>query len=105
MITSSELFEQSLDAGLVVVDFQAEWCGPCKTMAPLVEELDTEMPDVTFVAIDVDAEPALSQEFAVQSIPTFLFLRAGHLVDRVVGALPKEQLRLRIDHHLSVTPA
>jgi thioredoxin len=95
-ITAAHLLELSLADDLVIADFQAEWCGPCKTMAPIVKTLDDEFANVKFVAIDIDADPLVASEFAIQSIPTFVFFSGGQVVDRVAGAMPATELRRRI---------
>jgi thioredoxin 1 len=81
----------------VLVDFWAEWCGPCKRLGPIVEELAAEHAGRLRVAkVNVDEQPELGQRFAVQSIPTLLFFKGGKLVDRAVGALPKGVLETKI---------
>ena len=81
----------------VVVDFWASWCGPCRRLAPIFDELAREQTDVRFVSVDVDAEPALAQRFGVTSIPTLKFFRDGELVASQTGAPSKEQLRQRLE--------
>ena len=77
----------------VLVDFNAPWCGPCKLMGPIVEELSEEMKDVKFVSIDTDEEEELSQEFVVMSIPCFILFENGEEVDRIFGSMPKNKLK------------
>ena len=87
--------------GLAMVDLWAEWCGPCRMVAPIVEALATEYEGKLKVAkLDVDANPETAQRFNVRSIPTMLFFRDGKVVDSVVGALPKAALAQRIDRHV-----
>ena len=77
----------------VLVDFYADWCGPCKMVAPIVEELAEENPDYLIVKVNVDEEPSLSMMYGVMSIPTLLVLKEGKILNRLVGARPKEYLK------------
>jgi thioredoxin 1 len=80
-------------AGLAVVDFWATWCGPCRMVAPIVEQLATEYAGKAKVTkLDVDSNQATAMKFKVRSIPTILFFKNGQLVDQVVGAVPKPRL-------------
>lgn len=87
--------------GLSMVDFWAAWCGPCRMIAPIVEQLATEYEGKLKVGkLDVDANQRTSARFNVRSIPTILFFKDGKLVDQVVGALPKPHLERKIQEHL-----
>ena len=81
----------------VVVDFWAEWCGPCKTLGPEFEALSSEMGDVKFAKLNVDDNQEVSSKFGVMSIPTMIIFRGGNEVDRAVGARPKEDIRKWIE--------
>ncbi len=82
----------------VVVDFWATWCGPCKMIAPILEELATEYGDKVKIAkVDVDSNNQIAGKYSIMSIPSLVFFRNGEEVDRVIGALPKAQLTARID--------
>jgi thioredoxin len=81
----------------VVVDMWAAWCGPCRMVAPVIDELASEMAGrVRFAKLNVDENPATASRFNVRSIPTLLVMRGGREVDRIVGALPKIELTRRL---------
>jgi thioredoxin 1 len=77
----------------VLVDFWAEWCGPCKVLAPVIKQIADEHPDtLRVVKLDVDACPATPARFSVRAMPTLLFFKGGQVVDSLVGAVPKRQV-------------
>ena len=92
---TTETFDQEvLQAGqTVLVDFYADWCGPCKMMAPVVEELAGEEPGVKVCKINIDEEMAIAQRYGVMSIPTFIAFKNGEVAGKQVGALPKSKLQ------------
>ncbi|MBM4404737.1 MAG: thioredoxin [Chloroflexi bacterium] len=82
----------------VVVDFWAVWCGPCRMIAPVVEELATEYDGkVSFVKLNVDENPETSMKYSVRAIPTLLIFKGGKPVDQIVGAVPKREIKRRVD--------
>ena len=86
---------------LMVVDFWAAWCGPCRMVAPVIEELAKDYAGkVVFAKLNVDENPLTSNEFEVQSIPTLLIFRNGEAVDGIIGAVPKQQIESKIRKHL-----
>jgi len=86
----------------VLVDFWAEWCGPCKMIAPVVEELAKEYDGTLKVGkVDVDANQQVSMQFGIRSIPTLLIFKGGRVVDQVIGAVPKRALADKISKHLN----
>lgn len=92
-ITIDNFRSEVVDSGkTVLLDFWATWCGPCRMIAPVVEEIAKENPHITVGKIDVDDQPELAQEFGVMSIPTLVVLKNGKVVNQVVGARPKEQI-------------
>ena len=105
-ISSTEMFDRLVsesDGKLIVVDFSASWCMPCKLIAPVFEEMassDGEFAGVIFMKIDVDEVPELAERFQVQAMPTFLFMKANEEVDRFSGA-SVEKLKQTIVAHLA----
>jgi len=87
---------------LVVVDCWAPWCGPCRIIGPVVEELAREYAGkVTFGKLNVDNNRMVSAEYGIMSIPTLLVFKGGELVDRIIGALPKQMLEHRLSRYLT----
>ncbi|MDQ3190947.1 MAG: thioredoxin [Bacteroidota bacterium] len=82
----------------VLVDFWAEWCGPCRMVGPIVEELSKEYEGKAVIGkLDVDSNPGVSAQFGIRNIPTILFFKNGEIVDKQVGAVPKSALAAKID--------
>ena len=76
----------------VLLDFWASWCGPCRMVSPIVDEIADERDDIKVGKINVDEQPALAQQFGVMSIPTLVVMREGAVVNKAVGAMPKAQI-------------
>ena len=85
-------FDELTNEGLVLVDFYADWCGPCKMIAPVLEEIDKEDADLNIVKVDVDAQGVLAQRYGVMSIPTLVLFKDGKKVDQMIGFVPKPNL-------------
>lgn len=82
----------------VLVDFWAEWCGPCRMIGPVVEELSHDYAEKAVIGkVNVDENPGVSAQFGIRSIPTILFIKNGEIVDKNVGAAPKSQLASKLD--------
>lgn len=89
-------FKETIAKGIVVVDFWAAWCGPCRVIAPTLEEIATEITDVVIGKLDVDEYPQLAGEYGVMSIPTLLFFKDGELTDSSIGVVPKNVILNKI---------
>lgn len=93
MHLTKDNFDSVTSTGLVLVDFWATWCGPCRMQAPILEELDEQLGDkVKICKLDVDDEPAIAQRFGVMSIPTLMVFRNGEIISKEVGVHTVEQL-------------
>ncbi len=79
---------------IAIVDFWADWCGPCRMIAPVLEELDREVSDVTVMKVNVDKEPALADRFGINAIPTLIFFKNGQQVKQKTGLYPRDALDL-----------
>ncbi|MFN0150037.1 MAG: thioredoxin [bacterium] len=102
-----EVTEATFDAEVVqstqpvVVDFWAEWCGPCKRIAPMLEELATEFSGRAKIAkVDIDSNQMLAERFGIRSIPTLLFFNDGRVVDTVIGVDAKQNIKKRIEDQI-----
>jgi len=96
-------FEEKVvnNQGVAVIDFWAEWCGPCKAVSPIIEELSKEYEGKATVGkVDVDNNHKVSMEYNIRSIPTILILKNGEVVDRHVGTATKQELADKIESHL-----
>ena len=81
----------------VVVDFFANWCGPCKMLSPVIEDLSNEMSNITFLKVNVDNNSEIAEQFQIMSIPALIFFKDGKVISKTVGFQPKETLKKYID--------
>ncbi|OGX68682.1 MAG: thioredoxin [Paenibacillus sp. RIFOXYA1_FULL_44_5] len=99
-VTDSSFAAEVKLSGTVLVYFWAEWCPPCKRIAPILEELDKEITNLNIAKINVDENPAIPSRFTVMSIPTLIVFKDGQAVDKVVGFQSKESLKNLVSRHL-----
>ena len=95
---SKSEFDQAVNAGedLVVVDFFATWCGPCKMLTPVVESMAETLPEVHFYKVDIDEEIELATRFQVMSVPTLLYMKKGQIVGKSIGLVSKADMESEI---------
>lgn len=90
-VTKDNFKQEVLDhKGLVMIDFYADWCAPCKVTSPIIEELSEEIKDMKFVKLDVDSNSDIASQYSVFSIPTFMIFKDGKMVEQFIGAMGKE---------------
>ncbi len=101
-VTDSDFEQEVLEADIpVLVDFWAEWCAPCKMVAPVLDDLAEEYDGkIKFTKVDVDTSPETAMKYGIRSIPTLLVFKGGSPVDQVVGAVPKAAIKKRLDSAL-----
>lgn len=100
-IVDNNEFENEIKSGVTVVDFFATWCGPCKMIAPILEELSEEMKEkVNFIKVDVDKSVDLADEYHISSIPTVAIFKNNENVNQFVSFLPKEEIKRLIENTL-----
>ncbi len=91
VINESEFVNEVKD-GLVLVDFYAEWCGPCKMLSPVLEQINKENKDVKVVKVNIDASRSIASYYQIQSIPTLVLLKDGEFIRRMIGFNPKKKI-------------
>jgi thioredoxin len=101
IVLTDATFDSTISSGKYVVDFWAAWCGPCRMIAPILDEIAAERTDVTIAKLNVDENPRTASEFGVQGIPLLIFFKNGAEAGRVVGAVPRGQIEAAIQRYLS----
>ena len=99
-IINSQEFDNTIESGVVVVAFFATWCGPCKMLSPVIDELSGELENVNFVKVDIDQSMDLAQKFKIVSVPTLKVFKNGEEVDTLMGFMPKEVLKSKVEAHI-----
>ena len=99
-ILTNDNFEIEIQDGVCVVDFFATWCGPCKMLAPVFEELSGEMEGSKFFKVDVDQALDVARKFAITTVPTMIIFKDGQPVDKMIGFLPKEHIKAKVEAQL-----
>ena len=100
VINTQEFNEEVLNGkGITLVDFFATWCGPCKMLSPILDELSETLSDVKIVKVDVDAENELTMQYRVMSVPTMKIFKDGEVVETLVGARPAAELKEKLESY------
>ena len=87
-------FSEVINEGITLVDFYADWCGPCQMVAPIIDELSSEVENSKVVKVNVDNSPLIASEYGIRSIPTFILFKDGEIIERIIGANGSKQYYL-----------
>lgn len=90
---NNENFNNEINTGLVLVDFYATWCGPCKMMHPIIEEISNNYPDLKIIKVDVDKHEELARNYAIMSIPTIILFKDGKIINKNIGFTSSDMLK------------
>jgi thioredoxin 1 len=101
-VTDADFAKEVLDAGIpVLVDFWAEWCGPCRMLSPVIGELASEYAGkIKVCKVNVEEAPKTASDYGIMNIPTLMVLKGGKVVDKMIGALPKKDIAAKISLHI-----
>jgi thioredoxin 1 len=101
-LTDSNFTSETAKYPLMLIDFWAPWCGPCRMVAPIIDQLAKEYAGkVIFGKVNVDENPVISNTFGIASIPTMMMFKGGKVIDVIIGAMPKGQIEMKLKQHLS----
>ncbi len=98
-VITDQSYEEETKSGVVLTDFWATWCGPCKMQSPVLDQLSEERQDVRFTKMDVDENQKTPKDLGIMAIPTLLIKKDGQIVDRLTGYTPKEKLNTILDQY------
>ena len=99
-VLNNDNFNVEIEKGVCIVDFFATWCGPCKMLAPVFEELSGEVEGARFYKVDVDQALDIARQFAITTVPTMIIFKDGEAVDKLIGFVPKDQIRTKLEAQL-----
>ena len=100
-VNTEEFRNEAMNASVAVVDFNATWCGPCRMLAPVLEDISEKYEGrISFFSVDVDENPALAMQYRVSSVPCLVLLKDGKFIDQSIGFRPEPQLTAWMDSHL-----
>ena len=95
-VLNNDNFDQETAEGITLIDFYADWCGPCKAIAPIIDELAEEVTDAKVVKVDTEESPELGARFGIRSIPTFIVMKDGEVVNKQIGAIANKNVFLEL---------
>lgn len=100
MYAEEKNLNELMQEGFCIVDFYSDTCGPCKMLAPVLEKLESELPFINVIKVNISTYPAYAQEFEIHAVPTILFVNEGELKERTLGFMTEAQLREKISEHM-----